>query len=189
MVRTKTLAADIDDAVNKDLRNHFFVCDTAEFLDSVLPVPQTWVEKVFKKLCKDSIYEGGRWACMPVSDSVAEENHYKPFIDIAKAISDAVKAISGLTSEGRVNGIWVDRHSKSPKSPDEDAAETRPDCLHVTSNTIIKQLDIEIAQAKVKLSKAGTSAEDKKTAEATVDKSEKRREREVRCQQLLPFSV
>jgi hypothetical protein len=182
MVRTKTLAADIDDAVNKDLRNHFFVCDTTEFLDCVLPVPQTCVEKVFKKLCKDSVYKDGRWAHMPVSDSVAEEKHYKPFIDIANAISEAVKASLGLASEGRVNGVWVDRHSKSPKSPDEDAADTRPDCLHVTSNDIIEQLDIAIAEAQEKLRKAGTSAKDKKTAEATVDKSEKKREREVRCQ-------
>jgi hypothetical protein len=117
---------------------------------------------------------------MPASDSAGEDKHYEPFIDIANAISDAVKASTGFTGDRRVNGVWVDRHSKSPKSPDEDAANTRPDCVNVTSSAVIEELDDAIALARQERDKAGASAADKRRAQVKMNRSESEKEKEVR---------
>jgi hypothetical protein len=187
MVRSKTLATDIDNVVRRDLQNNFFLCHTDEFLDRFLPVPEYLVEEVFEKLCKDSepAYKDGRWVRMPTSDNVGEDAHYKPFVDISNAISDVVKASARFKGEGCANGVWVDRHSKSPKSPDEDAADTRPDCLLVTSNAAIERLDGEIAQARIELDDVASSAKDKRKARVKIENSEKRKEKEVGYPSLL----
>jgi hypothetical protein len=171
--RTKTPAFDIDDAGKKDSHNHFLVCDTTEFLDNVLPVPKSCVDEVLKKLRKDFIYKNERWARMPASDTVGEDKHYKPFINIANAISDAVKAIAGFTGDRRVNGIWVDRHSKSPKSPYEDAVNTRPGCINATSSAVIEELDDAIALARQERDKA-------RRTQVKMNGSESEKEKEVR---------
>jgi hypothetical protein len=170
-------------AVDNALRNHFFVCDTTEFLESFLPVPQTCVHEVFERLCKNSVYKDGRWARLPYSDSVGEDENYMPFIDIANSISDAAKTSSGFTSEGRVNGVWVNRQSNSSKSRHLDTADIRPDSIYVASNDAIEKLDRIIAQAREELDTADVSAKDKRKSKphATADNSEKRGEKEVRC--------
>ncbi|KAF8224552.1 hypothetical protein L208DRAFT_1410050 [Tricholoma matsutake] len=119
VVRTRTFAADNVISMTPSRKTCtiiFLVCDTTEFLDNVLPVPKSCVNEVFKKLRKDCIYQSGRWVRIPVSDSVREDKCCKPFIDIANAISDAVKASAVFTGGRHVNGVWVDRHKKSPKS-------------------------------------------------------------------------
>lgn len=174
MARTKSYASDMDKAVYIDLSNHFLISDTAEFLEKLLPVSESCVDTILKVLTKKSVYKDGRWAKMPASNNAKEDEIYKPFVEIANAISDQV-ATTGMGAQGRVNGVWVDRHSKSPKSPDEDAAKICPDCLYVSSSAAIEEAEQMIAQARNKLNQPGISAKDGKRAPTMMDKTEKKR--------------
>jgi hypothetical protein len=121
---------------------------------------------------------------MPASDDDREDEFYEPFIQIANAISDQV-ATTGMGAQGRVNGVWVDRHSKSPNSPDEDAAKICPDCLYVSSSAAIQDAERMIAQARDKLNQPGVSTKDGKKAQTVIDKTEKRRLKEVRFSEVI----
>ena len=121
---------------------------------------------------------------MPASNVAREDEFYEPFIEITNAISDQV-ATTGMGAQGRVNGVWVDRHSRSTNSPDEDAAKIRPDCLYVSSSAAIQDAERMIAQARDKLNQPGVSAKDGKKAQTVIDKTEKRRLKEVRFSEII----
>jgi hypothetical protein len=115
---------------------------------------------------------------MPASNNARKEEFYEPFIEIANAISDEA-VTTGMGAQGRVNGVWIDRHSTSPKSPDEDAAKICPDLLYVSSSAAIQEAERIIAQVRDKLNQPGVSAKYEKEVRS-IGKSEKRPSKEVR---------
>jgi hypothetical protein len=179
----QTFASPFDEVVNRDLRNHFPTCDTAEFLKKILPVSESCVETILKALTRKSLYKDGRWAKMPASNNAREEEFYGPFNEIANAISDEA-ATTGMGAQGRVNGVWVDRHSASPKSLDEDASKICPDCLYV-SIAAIQEAERIIDQARDQLNQPGVSLTDEEKARSAIGKTEKRRLKEVRFSEVM----
>lgn len=184
MFRTKTLASDIRAAVNKDLHNHSLSCKIAEFLEKILPVSESYVERILQQLTRKSWYTKGRWAKMPTSNKAKEDEFYEPFIEIATAISDEATTAK-MGGDGRVKGVWVDRHSKTPESTDEDAADIRPDCFYVSSSAAIQHAEQIIAQALDELNQPGVSTKNKKKAQSLIKETEKRQVKEVRFSEVI----
>lgn len=180
----QTFGSPIDEAANRDLRNHFLICDTAEFLTRILPVSESCVETILKALTRKSLYKDGRWAKMPASNKAREEEFSdEPFIEIANAISDEA-ATTGMGAQGRVSGVWVDRHITSPKSPDENASKKCPNCLYVSSAAIHEAEQI-IAQVQDQLNQPGVLLIDENRAQTVTDKTEQRRLKEVRFSEVI----
>jgi hypothetical protein len=60
-----------------------------------------------------------------------EQRLYKPFIDIANAITKASIEISAVQDEPLLRGRWVDMHNRSPALENPHADKLRPDVCFV----------------------------------------------------------
>lgn len=123
---------DVEREVEEDFELHYRVTDTTGFLDKLLPVEPTIVDKILQRMEKDRLYfsQSQRWAGFPEPGSMFKENSlYRPFNDIVEAIRLAAEKLRSGTASEVGPTMWVDYHSKSPSTQDSQAAQLRPDVL------------------------------------------------------------
>ena len=114
--------------VHRDLQGNYHVADTDSFLTKILCPPDELIEdiQVYQKLVDDKVYYQSSWAGLP-QNVTKEDELYAPFTKVVNAIN-----IKSIPAEGQgVKNYWLDRHSISPYSRDEEAAAIRPDVVSV----------------------------------------------------------
>ncbi|KAF9460281.1 hypothetical protein BDZ94DRAFT_940467 [Collybia nuda] len=116
--------------VKKDITDgNLYLANTEDFLTKLFPVDASIVDEVYKKLIKkEGTYNLGKklWKGLPIATE-KESSYYQPFVEIVESIRVASESLGKATLCCR----WIDRHSKYPKSRDQDAAIIRPDILCV----------------------------------------------------------
>jgi len=173
--KTKELAQDVQDAVEEDLTIHYRVTDTMDFLDRLLPVEKTKLDAILEHMKAEKLYDSKsrRWKGFPdpttrqesgskekkkpkgkkgekgrKEEKKPKENAlYGAFCRVAEAIRVFIEEGKGLGSTSEMGASkWVDYHSKSPKTPDGNAAQLRPDVLFalrsVAEQTVLKDSQV-----------------------------------------------
>jgi len=150
----KTLADSVYNMVNKELRGHCHTADTGTFLNSILPLKNETVEKVYQQLVENGTYANHSWTNLP-KDETKENGLYGPFVNVVNAIN---KACGDAT--GGVRNYWVDRHATSPRSRDKDAAAIRPDIVSILWDTeALKSLEKKMASLKKSIDEKGEATD------------------------------
>lgn len=148
--RQKTLAETVKIMVEDNVRGNCHTADTDEFLDSILPLPDEWIEKVYQQLLRDGVYTQESWRDLP-KDEKREDGLYVSFANIANAINKACST-NGLPIG--VESYWLDRHSISPRSRDKYAAAIRPDVVSVLGKTeVLDEWEKTMTSLKESISK------------------------------------
>jgi len=123
---------DVQEAVEQDFKLHYRVTDTSQFLDKLLPVEQSIVDKILQSTEVKGLYDSQnkRWTEFPKPGTKYKESSiYGPFNRIAEAIRLAAEnSRKGTTSEVGPT-TWADYHTRSPTTQDSRAAHLRPDVL------------------------------------------------------------
>src|ERR1700691_4639067 len=105
-------AQDVLDAVEEDFTLHYRVVDTNEFLNRLVPVEPSIVEKILQKMKNKGLYSSKtkRWTKFPNPSQQKSEKKeepgnkpklpqekylYGPFRDMAEAIREAAEGIRG----------------------------------------------------------------------------------------------
>jgi hypothetical protein len=148
----RTLAASVAAMVETELDGNCHIADTDSFLESIFPLPRGRVESIFQRFQDNGIYDKESWKDLPTTATL-ESNFYAPFTNLANEIN---KACVGIGLQRHVETYWFDRHSTSPQSRDEDAAEIRPDIVSVLGKSeAFKALEKELEEriSKIKNSK------------------------------------
>ncbi|KAF9008179.1 hypothetical protein BDZ89DRAFT_1079105 [Hymenopellis radicata] len=129
-MNTETTSSVLQD-VDANFAKHCRVADTNEFLEKLLPVPDSIIQIVLQKLT-GSHYDGERWKDFPSGEAAGKKKAlYAPFIKVANAIRTAIEEAEGAANNDlRGVATWVNYHSQIPDSSNSDAAiPVRPDCL------------------------------------------------------------
>ncbi|KAF8963675.1 hypothetical protein BDZ97DRAFT_988602 [Flammula alnicola] len=160
----KETAEDVKEAVERDFQMHCRVAETDALMAKLLPVPDSVITKVLKKMEVNCCYVAGKWKAFPSPNAAQkEEEVYKAFISVANAIREAAEEVmkeEGSSHERLGANEWVDYHSRTPISQDTDGAPIRPDALLALLALLgLKQQveKMESARAKKQESKATTS--------------------------------
>ena len=129
---TKECQADVQEAVEQDFTLHYRVTGTTQFLDNLLPVEKTIIDKIFQSPDVQKLYDSQkrRWSNFPEPGTDFKENSiYGPFNRIAEAIRLAAEKLKKGTPSEMGPTTWADYHTRSPKTHDSKAAQLRPDVL------------------------------------------------------------
>ncbi|KAH9939168.1 hypothetical protein B0H21DRAFT_825261 [Amylocystis lapponica] len=138
-----TKADAVDGMVQHELKYNSHVAATDAFLDKLLDVKETTVDRIYGKLVESGNYNPNKalWRDFPQSKAT-EQALYEPFTAAANAVNEACTAL-GLPVE--IQTSWLDRHNTAPKSRDTDAPAIRPDIVSVLGATKdLKELDTKI---------------------------------------------
>lgn len=170
--KTKELTQDVQNAVEEGLTIHYRVTDTMDFLNRLLPVEKTKLNAILEHMEAEELYDSKsrRWKGFsdptrqesglketkpkgkkgqkgPKEEKKPKENAlYGAFFRIAEAIRVFIEE-KGLGSTSEMGASkWVDYHSQSPKTPDSNVAQLRPDVLFalraVAEQTVLKDLQV-----------------------------------------------
>ena len=141
-MKTREFAQDVQNPVEQDFTYHYRVAETEAFLDRLLPVPKTTLDRILQHLKKTNLYdsEAKRWKGFPdhgrrgngwkkkeKKKKSKENSMYGPIREIAEAIREFAEEQGSSSEMGATK--WVDYHSKSPLSENTQAAQLRPDAL------------------------------------------------------------
>ncbi|KAF5376687.1 hypothetical protein D9615_007842 [Tricholomella constricta] len=138
MTRTKQVVVDGQAAVDKIIPL-LRLASNESFLDKYFPLSLlptgVSVEAMQRVLRKQGALSDKSWRNWPGSGS-AESRYYGPFTDAANAIAKCCRTLSPASrlNPDDVEGYWIDRHSKAPDSPNDDASADRPNCLYVSTH-------------------------------------------------------
>src|SRR5260221_3371653 len=124
--------SDVQEAVEQDFKLHYRVTDTTQFLDKLVPVERTIVDKILQSTEVKRLYDSQnkRWAGFPEPGTKFKESSiYRPFNRIAEAIRLAAENLRKGTPSEVGPTTWADYHSRSPTTQDSKAAQLRPDVL------------------------------------------------------------
>lgn len=125
---SRTKAADVEKMVKNDISDgNVHLAETNDFLSKLFPIDTSVLDTVFETLVESGEYNSKKneWKDLP-TDEKRESRYYAPFVKIAESIRKASPTLS-VTLESS----WMDRHSKFPKSRDQDASLIRPDVLNI----------------------------------------------------------
>ncbi|KAF9479360.1 hypothetical protein BDN70DRAFT_878848 [Pholiota conissans] len=126
-------AQEVSRAVDQDYDKHCRVADTEEFMTRLLPVPVSIIKAVREVMEYRGTYSNSRWVAFPESkDNPKEDAVYEAFIKVANAIHDVALSTANRPEEDLKyfsRSAWVDCHSKTPVSLEEDGAHIRPDAF------------------------------------------------------------
>ncbi len=163
-LKTKEQAQEVQDAVEEDLTIHYRVTDTMDFLNRLLPVEKTKLDAILEHMKAEELYDSKSRRWKGFSDPTRQESGskekkkpkgkkgpkenalYGAFCRIAEAIRVFIEE-KGLGSSSEMGpSKWVDYHSQSPKTPDSNAAQLRPDVLFalraVAEQTVLKDFQV-----------------------------------------------
>ena len=154
---TKELAQDVQNEVEQDFTQHYRVTDTGDFLNRLLPVERTTLDRILQYMKDENVYDSQtqRWTGFPdptrrtkkkkKKRKSKENSMYGPFCAIAEAIRQFIETQRSSFSEMGATK-WVDYHSKSPLSEDGQAAQLRPDALFafkaIAQQTVLKESQV-----------------------------------------------
>ena len=160
-MKTRELAQDVQNAVEQDFTYHYRVTDTKDFLDRLLPVRKTMLDRILRHMKEVNLYdsEKKRWKGFPEpgrrgsgskkkekKKKSKENSMYGPLCEIAEAIRQFAEEQRSSSEMGATK--WMDYHSKSPLSENTQAAQLRPDALFAFT-AIAHQTVLEECQVRV----------------------------------------
>ncbi|KAG5636014.1 hypothetical protein H0H81_009394, partial [Sphagnurus paluster] len=175
-MRTRSYARQGYDATEETLPFLRYAA-TNDFLGKIFHhVTASSADAVLKKLIDSGHYCPIKkiWAEFPTNETkFVEKDLYLPFVAAANAIASHFK--------GRWDrkALWLDRHSRAPRSDDKESAPVCPDCSLVSTSEAdaweFDELDRDIRELKLKLGSEVKTSEKKKIKDKLSGKECRRR--------------